>query len=153
MNFALKSAAVHDCLVAVHLYVQQTFISVLAVTQECCQQGLHSSTEQQGLHFALNSAAVDESVVTVNLYVQQTFIGVIAVTQGCCQQGFAQQHRATRLAFCHKECSHASLIGHCTPVCPANLQGCNCSKNKAAVSRVFCAAVQNKVAAVLCHCI
>ena len=73
MNFVLKSAAVDDCLVTVHLYVQQTFIGTMAVTEDCCQHVLHSSTEQQGMNFVLKSAAVDDFLVTVHPYVQQTF--------------------------------------------------------------------------------
>ena len=107
MNFALKNATVDDCLVTVHLYVQQTFIGIMAVTQGCCQHVLHSSTEQQGMNFALKSATVDDCLVTVHLYVQQTFIGIMAVTQGCCQQGFAQELRATRHELCPNKCCSA----------------------------------------------
>ena len=51
MNFTLKSAAVHDCLVTVQLYVQQTLYRYNDSDTGCCQHGLHSSTEKQGMNF------------------------------------------------------------------------------------------------------
>ena len=62
-QFTLNSAAVHGRLVHAHLYADWIFIGVdvigvNAVSQECCQPVLHSSTEQQGVILALNPAAV-----------------------------------------------------------------------------------------------
>ena len=38
------------CWVTAHLYDQQIFIGVIAVTQGCCQAVLQSSTEQWEVH-------------------------------------------------------------------------------------------------------
>ena len=49
MHFALNScAAVHWCQARSHLYEEQMFMGVLAVTHGCCQPALQSSTEQWG---------------------------------------------------------------------------------------------------------
>ncbi len=85
MHFAKASAAVHGCWVTAHLYEQQTFTGVIAVTQACCEPVVQSSTGQWSLHSAQASAAVHWCWVTVQLHEQQTFIGVIAVTQACCE--------------------------------------------------------------------
>ncbi len=85
MHFAKSSAALHWCWVTAHLYEQQMFIGVIAVTQACCEPGLQSSIGQQESYFALTSAAVHWCWVTAHLYEQQMFIGVIAVTQACCE--------------------------------------------------------------------
>ena len=58
MNFALKSAAVDDCLVTVHLYVQQTLYRYNGSDTRLLQHSLHSSAEKQGINFVLKSAAV-----------------------------------------------------------------------------------------------
>ena len=79
------SVAVHWWWVFAHLYEQQIFIGVIAVTQCCCEPVLQSSTEQCGVHFAKISVAVHWWWVFAHLYEQQIFIGVIAVKQGCCQ--------------------------------------------------------------------
>ncbi len=85
MHLAKTSAAVRWCWVTAHLYEQQIFIGVIAVTQACCEPVLQSSTGQCGMHFAKTSAAVHWCWVTAHLYEQQNFIGVIAVTQACCE--------------------------------------------------------------------
>ena len=85
LHFAKTSAAVHWCWVTAHLYEEQIFIGVFAVTQGCCQPVLHSSTDQWALHFATSSAAVHWWWVTAHLCEEQISIGVFAVTQGCCQ--------------------------------------------------------------------
>ncbi len=85
MHFANTSAAVHWWWVTAHLYEQQIFIGVIAVTQACCEPVLQSSTGQCVMHFANTSAAVHWWWVTAHLYEQQIFIGVIAVTQASCE--------------------------------------------------------------------
>ena len=57
-HFAQGSAAVHWCCITAHLYDQQIFIGVIALTQGCCQAVSQSSTEQWGQHFAQGSAAL-----------------------------------------------------------------------------------------------
>ncbi len=64
---------------------QHIFLSVIAVTQGCCQPVLQSSSEQWEMHVTEISVAVHWWWVTAHLYEQQIFIGVIAVTQGCCR--------------------------------------------------------------------
>ncbi len=83
LHFALNSVAVHWCWVIAHLYEQQIYIGVFAVTQACCKPVLQSSPEQWGLDFALNSVAMRWCWVTAHLYEEQIFIGVIAVIQAC----------------------------------------------------------------------
>ena len=87
MHFAKASAAVHWCWVTAHLYEQQIFIGVIAVTQACCEPDLKSSTGLCGMQFAKTSAALHWCWVTAHLHEQQMFIGVIAVTQACCEPG------------------------------------------------------------------
>ncbi len=58
MHFALSSAAVPWCWVTAHLYEEQIFTGVFALTQACCEPVLQSSSAQWGMHFALSSAAV-----------------------------------------------------------------------------------------------
>ncbi len=85
MHLAKTSAAEHCCWVTAHLYEQQIFVSVTAVTQACCEPALQSSTGQWGMHLAKTSAAEHCCCVTAQLYEQQIFIGVTAVTQACCE--------------------------------------------------------------------
>jgi len=68
MHFAKPSAAVHWCWVTAHLYEQQIFIGVIAVTQACCGAVLQSSTEQWEVHFALTNAAVHFCWATAHMY-------------------------------------------------------------------------------------
>ena len=58
MHFAQTSVAVHFCWFAAHLYEEQNFLGVIAVTPACCEPVLQSTTEQWGMHFAQTSAAV-----------------------------------------------------------------------------------------------
>ena len=66
-HFAKISAARHWCWVPAHLYEQQSFIGVIAVTQACCEPVLQSSTGQCGMHFVdrkstrLNSSHTEQS--------------------------------------------------------------------------------------------
>ena len=76
----------------------------MTMTQGCCQHGLHSSTEQQGMNFALKSAAVDDCLVTVHLYVQQTLYRYNASETRLLSACFAQQHQAAMHELCPKEC-------------------------------------------------
>ena len=97
----------HWCWVTAHLYDQQIFLRVIALTQGCCQAVLQSSTEQWEQHSAQSSAAVHWCWVTAHLYDQQIFLGVIAVTQGCCQAVLQssteqwEQHSAQSSAAVH----------------------------------------------------
>ncbi len=98
MQFALNSAAEHWFWITAHLYQQQIFIGVIAVTQACCQKTsklhrcfaqtqagyepvLQNSSEHWGMQFALNSAEVQWFWVTAHLYEQQILIGVFVMTQ------------------------------------------------------------------------
>ena len=72
-------------LVTAHLHAKWIFTGVNEVAQGCCQQVLHSSTEQQGRQFTLNSAAVHWFLVTAHLYTDLICIGKNAMAQGCCQ--------------------------------------------------------------------
>ena len=48
MHFALTSAALHFCCLTAHLYAEQIFTDVAAVTQTCCEPVLQSNTDQGG---------------------------------------------------------------------------------------------------------
>jgi len=107
--------------------VEQLLIGVTAVTQACCQAILQSSTEQWRMHFALTSVAVRYSWVTAYLYVEQILIGVIAVTQACCQAVLQSSTEQWGMQVCLDQWCSELVLGHCRPVCTANLDGCNCS--------------------------
>ncbi len=75
----------HWIWVAAALYEQQTFIGVVALSQNCCQPDFHSNIEQWRMLSANNSCCSALNLVAAALYEQQIFIGVIAESQGCCQ--------------------------------------------------------------------
>ena len=85
MHFAQTSAAVQFCWLTAHLYEEQISMSVIAMTQACCEPVLQSRFECWTMHFAQTSAAVHFCWLTAHLYAEQIFIGVIAVTQACCE--------------------------------------------------------------------
>ncbi len=58
MHLTKSSGALHWWWVTAHLYEQQIFIGVIAVTQGCCEPVLKSSPEQCGMHFALQECVV-----------------------------------------------------------------------------------------------
>ena len=77
-----------------HLYGEQISIGVDAVTQNCCEPVLQSTTEQGGMHFALISAAKHLSCLSAHLYEEHISIGAFAVTQACSEpveQGYTEQ--------------------------------------------------------------
>ena len=76
MHLAQISAAMHCHWVTEHLYGQQVYIGIFAMTQACCRPVLQSSTEQWGMHFATSNAAMQWWWVTAHLYEQQILIGV-----------------------------------------------------------------------------
>jgi len=75
----------HFCWLTAHLYEEQIFAGVNAVTQACCEPVLQSTTEQCGVHFAQTSAAVYFCWLTAHLYEEQISIGLIAMTRDCCE--------------------------------------------------------------------
>ncbi len=85
MHLANTSAAVHWWWVTAHLYEQQIFSGVIAVTHACCEPVLQSSPVQWQMHLANTCAAVHWWWITAHLYEQQIFSGVIAVTHECCE--------------------------------------------------------------------
>ena len=88
MHFAKTSAAVHFSWVTAHLYEEQIFIGVIAVTKACCELVFQSGTGQWEMHFAETSAAVHFSWVTAHLFEEQTSIGVNVVAKACCELVF-----------------------------------------------------------------
>ena len=58
MRFAHTTAAVHWFCIAADMYVPQTFIGVISVSQGWYQPILQSGLEQWGMGFAKNSATV-----------------------------------------------------------------------------------------------
>ena len=62
------------------------------------------------MSFALKRVAVLVFLVTADLLEQPNFTGVTHVAQDWFQ------HRATRHAFCPKECCSAAVFGDCTLV-------------------------------------
>ena len=69
----------HFSWVTAHLYEEQIYIGVIAVTKACCELVFQSSTEQWGMHFVQTIAAVHLSRVTAHLYGEQISIGVFVV--------------------------------------------------------------------------
>jgi len=59
----------HRCWVTAHLYGEQMFIGVIALTQPCCGPVLHSSNEQYRMRFAQSIVAAHWCWVTAHLYV------------------------------------------------------------------------------------
>ena len=95
MHVAQTSAAVYIFWFNPHLYKEQIYIGVVAVTQACCEPVLQSSTEQREIHSAQTSAAVYICWFSPHLYEEQFPIGVIAVTQACCEpvlQSSTEEH-------------------------------------------------------------
>ena len=66
------------------------------------------------MHFALKRAAVYSCLIVAHLYEERTFIDVIAAAQVTRQLVFAQQHKATRHAFCAEPCASAKVFVDCT---------------------------------------
>ena len=114
---------------------------------------LHSSTQQQGMLSALNPAAGHWCFVTAHPFAERmkvqwhkafvswfctaaqgnracifpcTLQQCIGVTR-LLSTGSAQQHTATRHAFCPEQCCRALVFDDCTPVCRVDLHRSKCS--------------------------
>ena len=96
MHFALKSAALHWCLVIAMFVWIAKFDRCKCSGTKLLPACLHSSTEQQSLHFALKSAALHWCLVIAHLCGYSNLIGTNAVAQPCCQlvSTAAQSHKA-----------------------------------------------------------
>ncbi len=127
MPFAESSVAVFWCWVTAHLYEEEIFIDVLAVIQACCKPVLQSSPEHWGMQFAESSVAVLWCWVTAHLYEEQISIGVNAVAQGCCEPVLQSSSEQWGMHYAEEQCCSVLVLGHCTPICRANLHRCTCS--------------------------
>ena len=116
----------HLCWTTADLYVDQILLSVVAVTQACCQAVLQSSTEQWGMQVALTSGAMNWCWVTADLYVDKILVGAIAVTQACCQAVLQSSTEQWEMQFALTTVA-VHLLDHCRPVCRPNLDECSCS--------------------------